>query len=232
MLRQHCGLGGAPQLELLLQHVELPRLDVDDVLGRRDLGAERGLGHGGDHHVRGEGEIARLELEALIFLLRLEQLGLPPDAAENVERIGYVEGRRRKAEGGRGARDAEGGPGNLLARGRGVGRHARKEGALLRNYVLLGLAERCLRRLEARVGRERFADQRVERLRMEERPPLAGNIEAVREALRLAGRNVRRGGLGRERLGRVARDGRCRGTQEIRAHLAPGKKPERREGRG
>ena len=67
---------------------------------------------------------------------------------------------------------------------------------------------------------------------MEERPPLARNIEAAREALRLAGRNIRRGGLGCERLGRVARDGRWCWTQEIGPHLAAAEKAECQERRG
>ena len=68
---------------------------------------------------------------------------------------------------------------------------------------------------------------------MEERPPLARNIEAAREALRLAGRNISAAAVfGCERLGRVARDGRWCWTQEIGPHLAAAEKAECQERRG
>ena len=98
LLGQHVGLRGAAQREALPHQVQLLRLVLDDVLRRGDLAAQRGLLHRGNHHVRGQREIGRLELEALILRLRRERFDLPPRAAEHVRRVRDVQRRRDQAE--------------------------------------------------------------------------------------------------------------------------------------
>ena len=63
--------------------------------------------------------------------------------------------------------------------------------------------QRRLRGLEIRIAGERLRDQRVELPRVEQRPPVGGNVAAADKALRRAAGDARRC-LGRVR--RLSRD--------------------------
>ena len=54
--------------------------------------------------------------------------------------------------------------------------------------------------------RQRLFDQRVQRRRVIERPPVAGDVAAGEKMLRRAPRDRRRGGLHRQRVGGIALD--------------------------
>jgi len=72
------------------------------------------------------------------------------------------------------------------------------------------------RRVQIGVVGERLADQRIERGRMEQRPPVRGDIRAGDEMLRLAAGNAWSGLRRRGRCDRVGRDGWRRGFLKVR----------------
>src|SRR5205823_12891157 len=67
---------------------------------------------------------------------------------------------------------------------------------------------------------ERLLDERVERRRMEQRPPLPWDVQALHKALFFAAGDGRRRGLRRQGLRRIAVDGWSGGTFEIRPDRA------------
>ena len=89
-LRQHVGAVGGAGLELVAHDHKLVAFRLDDLLRRLDLAAQRSLLDGGRHDVRGQRQICRFKLEALILGERGVRLDLPPLAAENVGRIGDI----------------------------------------------------------------------------------------------------------------------------------------------
>jgi len=91
LLGQHVGLRRSAKDKALTHHAKLIGLILDDVLGGGDLAAQRCLLNGGNHDVRGQREIRRLELEALIVGLRQQGFDLPSRAAEHVRCIGNIQ---------------------------------------------------------------------------------------------------------------------------------------------
>ena len=73
-----------------------------------------------------------------------------------------------------------------MALGLKVRADRRIEEALLRVDQLLRLAQRGLRRRNRRIGLERLFDERIQRRRLKQLPPLEGNIPAGGEMLDLA----------------------------------------------
>src|SRR5262249_49182604 len=69
---------------------------------------------------------------------------------------------------------------------------------------------------------ERFPHQIGQRLRVEQFPPLPGNVLARDELLCRTAADIGRGGLRGQRFGRVALDVRRRRTQKIRSDRAAG----------
>ena len=178
LLRQHVGARGGADIELIVDDAELIGFCLDDVERRVDLSAQRSLLDGGRHDVRGQCQISRFELEALIFGLRLRRLDLPPLTAEYVGRIGDVYRSLVQIEDRRIARPAECRRRELLPLRRRVGIGHWQELAALDVKILLCLPQRRLGRLKARIGLQGFGDQTVELLGVKHRPPLTGNIAA------------------------------------------------------
>ncbi len=88
---------------------------------------------------------------------------------------------------------------------------------------LLRLPQRRLRRREIRTVDERCADQGVERLRPEQRPPVGGQVAPGQDPLRFAaGRAGRRHRLGRQRRLRIRPGRRCGRLAEVGTDRAPG----------
>ena len=77
-LRQHVGAVGGAGLELIAHDVELVALGLDDLLGRLDLPAQRRFLDRRRYDIRGQRQIGRFKLEALIFGERRVRLDLPP----------------------------------------------------------------------------------------------------------------------------------------------------------
>ena len=78
LLGEDVGAGGAAELELLLDQVQLLLLRRQDLLGRPDLVAQRRLLHRRRHDVCGEGELDAFQLETLVIDLRLQRLQFTP----------------------------------------------------------------------------------------------------------------------------------------------------------
>jgi hypothetical protein len=162
------GLGHLAKRALAPQQVEHVGLNLDDPLRRCDLAAQRGLLHGGPRQIRGQCEIGRLKLEALLVRLRRQRLDGATGAAEDIRRIGYVQLSGEEIEGRRiGADIGRRGDRGLLPDRADIGIEGRQQRTLLRVEVLLRGPQRCLRRREIRTCRERGVDQAVERLGME-----------------------------------------------------------------
>jgi len=69
---------------LIAQDLQGFLLRRDDLAGGLDLGAQRRFLDGGGDHIRGQGDVGRLEREALRIPLRGERLHLPPVGAEHI----------------------------------------------------------------------------------------------------------------------------------------------------
>ena len=91
LLRQHLDARRAAQVELASHQAEQVGRDPDRLFGGGDLRLQRREIDGGGHDVRGQGQIGRLELEALILYLSSLRFDRPPHAAEDVEGIGDAE---------------------------------------------------------------------------------------------------------------------------------------------
>ena len=117
-------------------------------------------------------------------------------------------------------RDRRQGGGRALVGRIEVGLDQRKELTLLGVNLLPGGAQRGDRRLQRRIVVQRALDQSVERGRSEPRPPSRGNVAALGEALRLAGRCIGRCGPRRQRLLGVAGVLGRRRMEEVRTDRA------------
>ena len=216
--------------------IELIGFRLDDVSRRFDLAAQRGLLDGRRHHIGGQGQIGRFEFEALIIGERTGRLDLPTLAAEYVGCIRDIHRRLKQIENRRRAGRSEFGGRELLALGGRVGVYRRQKLAGLGVEVFLGLPQRGLGGLQARIGDERFGDQAVEFLGAEDHPPFARNVAADIEFLRHAARDI--GRRRRCRLGfrRDAGDGWIRRRRKIGADRAGGqgqqRQPQERQGCG
>ena len=181
----------------------------------RDLLAQRGFGDGGGDHVGGEAEIAGLQRKARVFGLRLQRLDLAAHAAERIERVRHVH--RRAVQGIQiraGLRQSELRQGGLGAFDLIIGRNARIQRATLCGRVLVRLAQGRLGGLQGGAVRECTLDQRIELRRLKQGPPLAGNVQTVDEALRLAAGKRRGCRGGRERTA-GGREARCSGGRRL-----------------
>jgi len=207
-LREGCLLGGdvghrtLADAESALQQGKGLTLDLDGALGGGDLAAQRGLGDGGDHDVGGEGEIGRLELEALLLGLGVERFGGTPRAAPQVGDESDVQqaGEQSvdRSAGGCGGRER--GRRLVLAAAQRGADGGEQRGALgLR--VLLRELQGLDRGLDVGIGRERARDQVAERAGLEDAPPLRRDVETLHEGLRLAAQHV---GRGDRLIGRLA----------------------------
>ncbi len=188
LLRHHVGLGDLAELALAPQQPEHVGLDLDDASRRRDLAAQRGLLHGRAGQVGRQGQIGRLELEALGIRLRRQRLDRAPGAAEHVGRIGHVqlpgeEIERRRVRG----TASDGVADRQAAAGSPRNSHRRRETTRPVGRRRSRLATRSAACAACRSGLAASAllDQAVERLGMEQRPPLPRQIEIAHEALGL-----------------------------------------------
>src|SRR6266581_5195 len=171
-LREHVRARNGAELELLLDQLQLALLRIDDIARRTDLLAQRRLAERGGRDVPRQRKVGGLDLETLEVYARLQRLELAPRATRDVDGIGHVDRSVVQVEGADGAgRIAEGRAGNTLASPRQARVDARVEHRVLGVQVLLGLAERGLRRGETRMAAERGTHQPVELGRTEERPP-------------------------------------------------------------
>ncbi len=172
-LRSYVEPGHRPQFELPPKQRERPRADVDDLLGRRDLGAQRRFLDGGRRQARGQRQVRRLELEALALGSGPQRLHLAPDAAEHIERVAQrpLRGVEVEAQLVRAQWRGQGCGDFLTARGE-VGLDGWIERAPPREVQLPCLAQRGLCRDEGGTGVERFHHERVQRWRPKQRPPL------------------------------------------------------------
>ena len=189
-LGQHVGAVGGADFELIAHDFELVGFRLDDFLRRLDLAAQRSFLDRRRHHVGGERQVGRFELEALILGKRRVGLDLSPLAAEHVGRIGDVHGGLVEVENGRRAGQAEFRRRELLTGDGAGGVDTRQQFAGGGVEVLLRLPQRRLRGLKVRIGTQRFGDQRVDLLRMEHLPPLGRNVAADDELLRRAAGDV------------------------------------------
>ncbi len=221
LLREHRGLGNRPQFELPFHQRQLFALGRQHVVGGGDLGAKRGFLDGGGRQVRGQRQIGRLVLKALVIDLGGQAFELPPRGAEQVEGVGDVDRGIKQAE--LLARSAEGSAGDALAGGPQAGIDAGVEqGAARRPKILPRFAQGGLGCAERRVLLQPLFDQRIESGGAKQCPPLGSELPGKGEALGGAplDRGARR--LLRERRGGVGLDGGGRRRPEIGADHAPG----------
>ena len=204
LLLQHVGARGGAGREAAPGDVELPRLRARDILRRGDLRAQRGLVDGPGDDIRGERQVACLERKPLVLGLRLQSLHLAPGAAEHIECVRHVHrgGLQIVVIGAGESRNAQRGTGALLTLALHRSGDARIVAAALCGGDLVRLPQRGLRRLQGRAVRERAVDERIELGGLKQGPPLAGNVHALDEALRLAARRVGRRGCGGHLTGR------------------------------
>ena len=212
---------GVAGVELVPQDVEHLGIDGNKFVGGVDLSSQGGLGDGRDHDVRGERQVSRLNLEALVVGQRLQRFDRASVETPNVEGIRHFDlrGMEREDVGAR-CRDRRQRGGRALVGRIEVGLDQREELTLLSVNLLPGGPQRGDRRLQRRIIVQRALDQRVERGRFEPRPPSRGNVAAFGEALRLAGRCIGRCGARRQRLLGVAGILRRRRMEEIRTDRA------------
>jgi hypothetical protein len=163
LLLQDIGARSAPGIEPLLRDVELRLLRARDLLGCRDLCAQRRLTDRLGHDVRGETEIAGFQSEALVLRLGRQRLDLAAHAAERVEGVGNAHrGRVQRVERRPQRRDAILGTARFRALRLVGSGDARKEAAALGRGGLVGIAQGGLRRRERRIVRQGALDQGVE----------------------------------------------------------------------
>src|SRR5262249_41085342 len=84
--------------ELASKQRERPRTDIDDLVRRRDLGAQQRFLDGGRHQTRGKRQVRRLEQKSLPLGRGPQRLDLAPGAAEDVEGVAQRPLRRVKVE--------------------------------------------------------------------------------------------------------------------------------------
>src|SRR6185437_2957234 len=222
--RQQCL--GLRRLRLLRHQVQLLVLRFDDVARRVDLRAQRCFPYRGGDDVRRQREMSGGKLIILIVDQRLQRFELTPVAAGDVERVRHVDRRVVQIEYRRaGTGLAKGGAGNLFARRAQAAVDLRiQQRACLRRQVFARDPQRRLGCGEVGAVGDRLAHQPIERIGMEQCPPLRRQILSRRETL-CAARGTGGGrGLGRQLVLGIAGSRRRIGLAEIRTHHAAGEK--------
>src|SRR5712691_7344258 len=162
-LREHIRARNGADRELLLDQPKLALLRFGDLARREDLLAQRCLAERGGRDVPGQRKKCGLELKALEVYARPQGLELAPRAARHVDGIGHVHRSVVQIEDAAGDRRiAERRAGDALALRPKARVDARIEHRVLGVQVLLGLAERGLRRGERRMAGEGRAHELVE----------------------------------------------------------------------
>ncbi len=105
VLRENVGLRDGAEIKLAAHHRERFALECDDPFGGGDLRPQARLLDRRGHHVRREGQIGRIELEAALFRLRRERLHLPSVQTENVGHVAHGDLRGIEIEQGRPGRE-------------------------------------------------------------------------------------------------------------------------------
>ena len=228
-LRRHVEPARIAFGELILENLQGLGVAVDQLPGRVHLSLQRAHLNRGDRDVGGERGVRRDHLKARLLLLRFERFHGPAIQAEHVGNVrdGHLGGEQVVEERVRvqGRRDLT----RLPLPGGGEGsRDARIVNAALREHILSRHRQGRARRREVRIVLERSLDQLVERGRMEQRPPLRGNVGAFDEALGVPSHDSRDGGRGRDRRGSESGDIGRRRPPEIRARGAAGQHQENR----
>src|SRR5262245_31466658 len=90
LLRNHIGLGDLAKSALSPHQIEDIAHDLDDLLGRRDLAAQRRFLHNGEHDVGRERDMRCLQLIALILRRCLERFDVSKVGAKHVGRVGHA----------------------------------------------------------------------------------------------------------------------------------------------
>ena len=221
-LAEHAGARDGARGELALNHGELLFLQTQDFAGGLQLRAQRRLPYRRGHDIGGQGQVGRLDLEALVVHAGRESFQGAPVAAEQIHRVTHVHAGREQVVRGQ-ARTGQ----RRVTFTFGVELRAHRrvlEAASGRVQGFLRLAQCRLRRRHRGAVLQRRTDQPVQWLGVKDRPPLCGQVLGVDEALRCAGGPRGRGGLRGLRCGRVAwRTGRALHDRrlEIRTHGAP-----------
>src|SRR5882672_8114023 len=162
-LREHFRARNGADRELLLDQPKLELLRSGDLARREDLLAQRCLAERGSRDVPRQRKKCGLELKALEVYARSQGLELAPRAARHVDGVGHVHRGVVQIEDAAGDRRiAERRAGNALALRPQARVDARIEHRVLGVQVLLGLAERGLRRGERRMPGEGRAHELVE----------------------------------------------------------------------
>ena len=217
--RARRGAATAPSCRWRCDELELPLLRRDDLARGVDLRAQRGLAHGRGDDVRREREVGAIELVAAVIDLRLQPFELAPVAAEHVERVRDVHRGVVQIEDASGRhpdcpRATAAGESSRASPKRWRRRRGRATPPSRRRRFLLRLAQRRLGRGERRTVGDGVADQAVERVGPEKRPPVPANGAAGHESLRRAAQSRRTDRCGRQRRLGIAR--------RLRAPPAPG----------
>src|SRR6266568_5235358 len=198
-LSEHIYARNCAERKLLLDQLHLALLRLGDLARRANLLPQRRFAERGGGDIPRQRKICGLELKALEIYARLQGLELAPSAAGEVDGVGHVDrGVVEIEDVGGNRRISKRRAGDPLTLRRQACVHARIENRVLGVQVLLGLAERGLRRSERRMAGERRAHEVVELRRAEKGPPLGGDLCPHFEALRLAA--AHRGRFGPLRL--------------------------------
>ena len=172
-LRRHVAAVGVARFELLAEDVEHLGVDRDELVGGLDLPAQRGFGDGGDHDVRAQRQIGRLDLKTLVVGLRLQRLNGAAVETPDVERVRHADlrGVERERVGAR-IEDRRERAGSPLVRRIEVGRApAERTCPPARRPPACAARSVGHRRLQRGIVVQRALEQRVERRRSEQRPP-------------------------------------------------------------
>ena len=194
-------------------------------MGRLNLRAQGRLLDGGGHHVGAQRNVRRQPRETRLFLLCLQGLDGPAVESEHIRHVRDADLRGEKVVlkfvgVGNGREQFR----SLLAAGGETSLDTGKISASLGQH---GFPRRCqgrLRRLDIRIVGERTFDQIVERLGLEQSPPISRNVLARDETLGFSAGHVGRAARGRNRIRCVIMDRRGGWFLEIRPHRATGEK--------
>ena len=171
-------------------------------------------------------QIGRLELEALIVGERTGRLDLPPLAAEHVGRVGDIRARLIQIEDRKERRRSRIRPARIAGARRRSWRPPRQELAGLGVKVLLGLPQRCLGRLQARIGaaapRRSSASICVEWKTLHHSP---GMSRPMTNCCAAPPAHIGRNGRCRRRVRRITSDRRGRGRRKVGSDRASGQAP-------
>src|SRR6266571_4364723 len=175
-LSEHIHARNCAERKLLLDQLHLALLRLGDLARRANLLPQRRFAERGGGDVPRQRKISGLELKALEVYARLQRLELAPRSAGEVDGVGHVDrGVVEIEDVGGNRRISKRRAGDPLTLRRQACVHARIENRVLGVQVLLGLAERGLRRSERRMAGERRAHEVVELRRAEKGPPLGGD---------------------------------------------------------